>query len=98
GKCLIVVIIPASCIPFIDARPNSATFSGDSPKERTPITGLLELLFTSIDGAKFQLIPNANNSLPVAYPISYAVFCLKKKKYAIITETTENPSRHYEKI
>ena len=61
-------MIPASCIPFIAALSKFATFSGILRKTEPLLQDYPGLLFTSRTGARFQLIPNAFNSFPVASP------------------------------
>ena len=66
GKCLATVTSPASCCPLTKARPSSETRGTLSPYERTPMTGLRGLRFTSSTGARFMLNPNRLRSSPWA--------------------------------
>ena len=59
GKCLAQAATPASCRPRTKAALWAATRAGSSPKERTPMTGLPGLEFTSTTGARFTLTPAA---------------------------------------
>lgn len=50
GKCLAHAATPERWYPVTSAATSSATASGSAPKDRTPITGLAGLTFTSATG------------------------------------------------
>src|SRR5216684_4289553 len=68
GKCLTHAATPASCSPATHAADCRATGAAWAPNARTPITGLIGLLFTSATGARSRSMPAAARSAPAAEP------------------------------
>ncbi|GAA2940463.1 hypothetical protein GCM10011428_68920 [Streptomyces violaceus] len=50
GKCLAVAATPEPWYPATSAATSAATARGSAPKDRTPMTGLAGLTFTSATG------------------------------------------------
>ncbi len=74
------------------ARPSRATSCGLEPNERTPITGLSGLLFTSTTGAKLKLIPRMRSSRAVTAALKRASSSLPVAPRAIFPGKRVTPS------
>ena len=60
---------------------------GDSPKERTPITGFSGLSFTSSTGARFMLMPMARSSRAARAAAWYAYSGFRSRQWPCSPET-----------
>ena len=88
GKCLIVAATPVSCTPRTNAALKRATAFGSSPNDRTLITGLAGLLFTSTAGANATWIPIARDSSPMMRPAACACAALPVAPIAMLLGST----------
>ena len=70
GKCLAAGKIPDSIIPFIYCKDNSKVCSTSADQVLVDIIGFLQFLFISTIGAKLQLHPIADASIPDILPNS----------------------------
>ena len=94
GKCLMVAATPVSCTPRTKAALRRATATGSSPNDRTLITGLAGLLFTSTAGANATWIPIARDSRPTMRPAARACASLPVAPIAMLLgRTVASPPR-----
>ena len=88
GKCLMVAATPSPCTPRTNAAPIRDTARGSSPNDRTLITGLSGLLFTSTAGANARWMPIARDSAPVMRPAARACSSLPVAPIAMLLGRT----------
>ena len=70
GKCLAAGKIPDSIIPLMYSKDNSKVWSASADQVLVEIIGFLQFLFISTIGAKLQLHPIADASIPDILPNS----------------------------